>query len=458
MGPMTTTSSAVEVLTFEEAEPKMAAAAGWFLKRGIEPGERVAFSLNSSADYLCAVLGAARVGIIPVSLNTTLLARERDALITDANPAISILDDAMLANVVAGQMAPFPLTRPMHFTSGTTGRPKGVTTGIWDEDTARAAFNDEASVWNYGPTDLHMVNSPMYHTVAIRLSMVALLSRGSLAILPRYDAHVALDTLRTLRPSSAFFVPTHLHRLLALPELGEHEIFDSLRLLTHAGAAGPPVLKRAAIARVRENSLFEFYGSTEGQFTLCSTQEWLERPGTVGRARSGRRLSIVPVEGGGGSDGEAVGTIWCDVPSFARFSYFNNPSATEAAWNGDAFSVGDLGSLDADGYLYLNGRRSDLIISGGVNVYHDEVEGALMEIEGIGEICVFGRDDPDWGQRVCAAVVPSGSVTTEQLFDAARRVVAPYKRPKEFHLTASLPVGPTGKVLRDRVAEHLGLT
>jgi long-chain acyl-CoA synthetase len=451
------TTPVVEVLTRAEAEPKMAAAAGWLLGRGLAPGDRVAFSLDSSADYLCALLGAARVGIIPVLLNTSLLVHERNQHIADVEPRHQIFDQAGLAELLTGppaEMSDYLLTRPMHFTSGTTGHPKGVTTGLWDEATARAVFDDEASVWAYGPDDLHMVNSPLYHTVGVRLSSTALLSGGSLAILSRFDAALALDVLRRLRPTSAFFVPTHLHRLLGLEELGDDEMFDSLRLLTHAGAPCPPALKRQAIDRVSSDVVFEFYGSTEGQFTLCSTNEWLERPGTVGKARRGRTLSIEPIEGHDEGD---PGTIWCSVPEFARFSYFNNPAATQAAWRGTSFTVGDIGSLDDDGYLFLNGRRTDLIITGGVNVYPAEVEAALAEIEGVDQVCVFGRDDDDWGQRVCAAVVASPSLRPETVLEASRQLLAPYKRPKEVHMTSSLPVGATGKVLRDKVAAHLGL-
>ena len=136
----------------------------------------------------------------------------------------------------------------------------------------------------------------MYHTVSVRFASGTLLRGGSLAILDHYDAASALEVLRRLRPTTAFMVPTHLHRLLGLADLGPDERFDSLRLLAHAGAACPPALKRAAMARVGEGVLWEFYGSTEGQFTACSPAEWLERPGTVGRARPGRRLEIATLQ------------------------------------------------------------------------------------------------------------------------------------------------------------------
>ncbi len=453
----------VEILTPEVAEPKMAAAAGHLLGMGLRPGDRAAFWLGSSSDLLCAVLGATRVGIIPVLLNANLLEAERDALLADCHPSHAVLDRASLEVLFEGPavpLAPYPLTRPMHYTSGTTGRPKGVTTGVWDDDTAQAVFDDEAAVWRFGPDDLHMVCSPMYHTVAIRFSAGTLLSGGSLAILSRFDASVALEVLRTHRPTTAFLVPTHLQRLLAHPDLGPEEKFDSLRLLAHAGAACPPALKRAAMERVAPDALFEFYGSSEGQFTVCSSAEWLERPGTVGRARPGRRLFVRPMvdeEGQLIEDESGVGVIWCEVPPFASFSYFENPEATAAAWSDGAFSVGDLGRLDDDGYLYVTGRRTDLIITGGVNVYPAEVEAALCELDGVEQVCVFGRDDPEWGQAVCAAIVGEPGLSVDDVAAGARLVLAPFKRPKTIYLTPTLPIGPTGKVLHREISTHLGL-
>ena len=139
------------------------------------------------------------------------------------------------------ELAPYPLTRPMHYTSGTTGRPKGVTTGLWDEDTARAVFEDEAAVWQFDRDDLHLVCSPMYHTVSIRFSAGTLLSGGSLAILSRFDAAAALGALRRHRPTTAFLVPTHLQRILQLPALGADE---------HVRLAAPPRPCRRALPRV----------------------------------------------------------------------------------------------------------------------------------------------------------------------------------------------------------------
>ncbi len=150
------------------------------------------------------------------------------------------------------------------------------------------------------------------------------------------------------------------------------------------------------------------------------------------------------------------------MPDFARFSYWENPEATAQAWNGSSCTVGDLGRLDTDGFLYLTGRRHDLIISGGVNVYPAEIENVLAAVDGIGEVAVFGLPDEQWGQRVCAAYVLDGqtlspSSAEEALRAAASARLAPYKRPKAYFAATDLPHTATGKLVRRTVAEHLGL-
>ena len=454
----------VELLSAADAEERQRRAAGALAARGLGRGDRVAFALGSSADLICAVLGAARVGIVPVLLNATLTERERDALAADADPVLRVFDRAELGALVHGgapaaELAPHPLTRSMHYTSGTTGRPKGVTTGLWDEAAARTVFEDEADVWRFERDDLHLVCSPTYHTVSIRFCTGTLLSGGSLVILGRFDAATALDVLRRHRPTTAFLVPTHLQRILQLGELGPDERFDSLRLLVHAGAPCPESLKRAVMARARPDVVWEFYGSTEAQFTVCPPGDWLEHPGTVGRARPGRRLFVEPlgVDADPPAGDDDSGTVWADLPDFARFSYWRNEEATRAAWNETACTIGDLGRLSEDGYLYLTGRRHDLIISGGVNVYPAEVENVLAAVDGVREVAVFGLPDEQWGQRVCVAYVAQRAGAEEALRAAASAHLAPYKRPKTYVAADDLPHTATGKLRRGAVARHLGL-
>jgi long-chain acyl-CoA synthetase len=255
----------------------------------------------------------------------------------------------------------------------------------------------------------------------------------------QFDPATVTAAITSERPTSMFCVPAHLQRLFAhWDEHGEPDL-SCFRLVAHAGAPCPEGVKRRMLERFPPRSTWEFYGSTEGQFTACRSEEWLEHPGTLGRARPGRTMSV-----------DEDGHLWCAVPPHARFSYFNDPEKTAQAWrhtvDGPAFTVGDLGRIDEDGHVHLDGRREDLIISGGVNVYPAEVERVLGELEGVEDIAVFGVEDERWGQRVCAAVV--GSVDDDRLATYAREHLAPAKRPKEYHRLDVLPRTPTGKVRR----------
>ncbi len=397
-------------------------AAGALSALGLRPGDRVAFALPTSPELLAAVLGAARTGVVPVLLNAALLDAEIDDLVADADPQLTVRTRHDLARLLDGtehDLADVPLARPMHYTSGTSGTPKGVWSGVLDETSARAMFDDEAAVWRPSPRATFLMGSPLYHSVGVRLSLVWLLSGADVVLLDRFDAATAATAIAELGVDAAFLVPAHLHRLFALPRLAD---LSSVRTLIHAGSPCPEPLKRRAIDAFAPGEVWEFYGSTEGQFTVCSPDDWLARPGTVGRARPGRRLEV-----------DSGGQVWCHAPDFARFEYWRDPAKTAAAWRGDAFTVGDLGRLDGDGYLYLDGRRSDLVITGGVNVYPAEIEQALGRLPGVDDVAVFGLADDRWGQRVCAAVV--GSVRAEDVLAHARAELAPHKRPKQVWIS-----------------------
>jgi acyl-CoA synthetase (AMP-forming)/AMP-acid ligase II len=435
------TVSSLEPQAAEEAQRRVAGA---LEAAGLSSGDRVAFTLGSSAALLLCVLGALRRGVVPVLLNATLLPAERELLLADAEPALAVDDEAGLATLLAGderELSPYPLARPMHYTSGTTGRAKGVWSGLLDEDDARRLFEDEADLWAFDASDTHLVCSPMYHSVSIRFAAGTLLSGGRLVILSRFDAAAATAAIVDHRPTTTFLAPTALQRLLR--HAGPPDLLDSFRLLVHAGSPCPPAVKRAALERTGPGVVWEFYGSTEGQFTACSPDEWQNRPGTVGRARPGRRLRV-----------DDDGVVWCRCPSFARFDYWRDPAATDRAWRGDEFTVGDLGRLDTDGYLFLDGRRDDLIITGGVNVYPAEVEAVLAEAPGVIDAAVFGLPDADWGQCVCAAIV--GPVTEETLRALVADRLAPYKRPKTYFRLEQLPRTSTGKLRRLALPALLG--
>ena len=441
----------VEVVTAAEAEDWQRRAAGGLRQAGCRPGDRVAICLPSSAALLCTVLGALRTGVVPVLLNATLLPHERQALVDDAHPKLVITEALQLQDLAANRpvdLAQYPLSRPMHYTSGTTGRPKGVWAGLWDETAAEASFDDEADLWSFGSDDVHLVCSPMYHSVSIRFAGGTLLRGGTCVVLGRFDPVAAIQALRGSAgavPTTTFMAPAALQRLLEAAVHDARQVLRHLRLLAHAGSPCPATVKHAALAVLGPGTLWEFYGSTEGQFTVCSPEEWLDRPGTVGRARPGRTLATDP-----------DGTIWCRPPVFGAFQYWDDDAKTEAAWRDGFFTVRDLGHLDADGYLFIDGRRDDLIISGGVNVYPAEVEAVLAEADGVADVAVFGMPDDRWGQRVCAALVVHKGRAGDRLADAvasfAAARLAPYKRPKQYVVVEDLPRTATGKVQRHRLA------
>lgn len=411
----------------------------------LSPGDRVALLVAGSLEYLEVVIALLARGVVPVPLDPRLTPRERASVLRDVTPTLVVDQPAQLAGLHARLRAGaehgygLPLARPMHLTSGTTGAPKGVWSGVLSPEAAAALLAEERDLWAFTGTDVQLVISPLHHSAPLRFAMGTLLAGGRLVIPGGFDAARLTAAIEAERPTTAFCVPTHLQRLFTHWDAVGTPDLSGFRMLAHAGAACPTAVKQRLIEAFPEGSTWEFYGSTEGQFTACRSEEWVARPGTVGRARPGRVLSVAEDR-----------TIWCTVPEHARFTYFNAPEKTAAAWrdtpDGPAFTVGDHGRLDAEGYLYLDGRREDLVISGGVNVYPAEVEDVLAHHPGVREVAVFGMPDDDWGQRVCAAVV--GTATEAELRELASAELAPAKRPKAYLFLPELPHTATGKVRR----------
>ena len=430
------------ILTASASESQQRKVAGALAARGLEAGDRLVLAVPGSTTYVSVVLGALRSGVVPVPLDPRLTAREREGIVADVEPRLVIDDPSALEQLLAGPEAaldPAPRCRPMHFTSGTTGRPKGVWSGLLTPDHAAELIREERDLWGFAPDDIDLVVSPIYHSAPLRFAMGTILAGGSIAVLPAFVPGAFLDVVERLRPTSMFCVPAHLQRLLAW--IDEHDLepdLSSFRLVAHAGAPCPESIRRRTHDLFGTDAVWEFYGSTEGQFTACPASEWIAHPGTLGRARPGRTVTA-----------DDDGQLWCAVPPWARFSYWNAPEKTALTWrdtpDGPAFSVGDLGRVDG-GYVYLDSRREDLIITGGVNVYPAEVEAALDDVEGVTDIVVFGRDDERWGQQVCAAWV--GDAEESDLREAARDRLAPPKRPKTYERLDVLPRTATGKVRR----------
>lgn len=389
-------------------------------------------------------------GVIPVPLDPNLTRHELAVALEVADP-VAVLDAEQVAALAARRPdLGTPRARPLHLTSGTTGRPKAVWSGLLDDAAAAALVAEERDLWGFAEDDVHLVMGPLHHSAPLRFAMATRLAGGRLVVPGRFDPAVVTDLVAAPtaaeRPTTTFCVPTHLRRLAAHWEAGA-PTWDSLRLFAHAGAACPPDLKEWLLTTLPPATTWEFYGSTEGQFTACRSEEWAGRRGTVGRARPGRHLRTDP-----------DGTLWCAVPDHARFSYLGDEERTAQAWragpHGPEFTVGDHGRIDADGYVFLDGRREDLIVSGGVNVYPAEVEQVLAAHDGVREVAVYGVPDPEWGERVCAAVV--GEVDPDALRAWARERLAPAKRPKDYVGWDALPMTRTGKVRRQDLSSPPG--
>ncbi|MFN8126778.1 MAG: AMP-binding protein [Candidatus Nanopelagicales bacterium] len=434
------------LLTADQADTAARRAATGLLRRGLVPGDRLAMVTPeyatgdvavAQADTLAVLWAALRLGIVPVLIHPLLTPPERRHILTDSQAtgdAVEATECAALVTTPGGVDLPDrPRARPMHYTSGTTGVPKGVVADLSDAEAA-AWWDDEIAHWGFDADDVTLVHSPLCHSAPLRFAIGTLDAGGAVALPGRFSPASHAAALTEFTPTTAFTAPSQLHQLLAFGVPA-----SPYRLLAHAGSPCPADLKRRIHGWAGAGSTWEFYGSTEGQFTSCPGTEWEDRPGTVGRAREGRTLSV-----------DEGGQVWCVPPTFARFAYWHDPVKTEAAWRdtpvGRAFTVGDLGRLDSEGYLFLEGRREDLIISGGVNVYPAEVEAAVGAMPGVTEVAVYAIPDERWGQRVAAAVV--GVVTEAELDAWARTRLAGYKRPKEWHLVAELPRNSMGKIQR----------
>ena len=432
------------VLGAEEYRSRSAAAAGALRAKGLRAGDRIAIvtpehrfdpeeAAQLQARVVSIVAGALRSGLVPVPVNPMLTPAEIAHIVNDSQSSLTIESAADMVALTdfdgpVPDLAEWPIGRAMHYTSGTTGRPKGVYTQVIGEQNAQAMWEDELDQWEFTDSDVTLVHGPLCHGAPLRYAMLVL-QVGGTAILPGvFDAERTVQAMVDYSPTHAFLVPSHLQRLfeLDLPP-------SPYRLVTHAGAAILPATKRQVHEWAGIDRVWEFYGATEGQFTVCPGRVWEEHPGTIGYARPGRTLEI------------RDGVIWCTSPAFGRFEYWNDPAKTSAAWDGDAFSVGDLGRLEGD-LLFMEGRREDLIITGGVNVYPAEVEAVLAECPGVSEVVVFGRDDERWGQRVCA--VFSGTASAEDLHSHAAEHLAAYKRPKQIEFLAEIPHNASGKVQR----------
>jgi len=348
---------------------------------------------------------------------------------------------------------------PMHYTSGTTGRPRGVRRPLTGADPDLVAELFSSFLTFFGiPVEhgVHLVVSPLYHTAVMVFASTSLHCGHTVVLMDKWTPEETLQLIERHRVTTSHMVPTQFHRLLALPEeVRRRYDVSSLTHVIHSAAPCPVDIKRRMLDWWGP-VIHEYYAATEGGGTLVTPAEWLEHPGTVGRAWPGAEVRVYD-EAGAECPAGVVGTVYMSL-AVADFEYHGDAAKTEEGRRDGFFTVGDVGYLDADGYLFLCDRKVDMIISGGVNIYPAEVEAVLLTHPRVGDVAVFGVPDADWGEQVKAVVEPAADVEPDaaleaELLEFCERHLAKYKCPRSVDFISALPRDPNGKLYKRRLRD-----
>jgi long-chain acyl-CoA synthetase len=364
----------------------------------------------------------------------------------------------------AGQPTGAPENRTagaaMHYTSGTTGRPKGVRRPLSGLDPDDAAELASVLLQFFGitaePGNVHLVTSPNYHTAVTVFAGGAIHLGHTLVCMDDWDAEQALALVERHRVTSTHMVPTQFKRLLSLPaEVRGRYDLSSVKWLIHAAAPCPAGIKRAMLEWWGPR-VYEYYAATEGGGTLATPQDWLARPGTVGAAWPVSEI-LVADDAGNRCPPGVPGTVYMKM-GVTEFAYKGDPAKTAAGRLRDFFTVGDIGFLDADGFLFLCDRKSDMIISGGSNIYPAEIEAEIIMHPKVDDVAVFGIPDEEWGEQVKAVVQPAdgaaaGPELAAEILASLDGRLARMKWPKSVDFIDQMPRDPSGKLLKRRLRQ-----
>jgi len=454
-------------------------------RRGVGPGDAVALICGNRPAFAEVVAACLRGGLRLTPINWHLTGDEAGYIAADCE-ARAIIGDASLAACVTGAAAAAPAATvrlaaggviegfesyedalagqaghdiedptpggSMLYTSGTTGRPKGV------RRPPAAAVSVNLYGYDEGGDDVHLCTGPLYHAAPLAFSLAAPLAWGiGVVLMEQWEPEEALRLIEQCRVTHTHMVPTMFHRLLSLPaETRAAYDLSSLRFVLHGAAPCPAPVKAAMIDWIGP-IIWEYYAATEGAGTFCDSATWLARPGTVGKPVDGQ--VIVGDEAGNQLPPGETGLLYLKVPVSGGFEYFKDPDKTAATYRGMYFTLGDVGHVDADGYLFLTDRTANLIISGGVNIYPAEVDAALLEHPAVGDVATIGIPNHEWGEEVKAVVElqPGVDATPElaaELVEFCRQRLARFKCPRSVDFVGTLPRQDNGKIykrlLRDR--------
>ena len=451
------------VATRGEVEGRSNRLARVYAERGVGPGDFVAIALPNGVEFVEAAIASWKLGAVPQPISWHLPQAERDAIVDLAEPALVIGVDAEAstgrASVPAGfdpgaevSDAPHPERvspyRQAMSSGGSTGRPKLIV------DKLPAQVDPDAPTQTAAPGTHVLVPGPMYHSGPFLNCHWTLMAGGFVALMSRFDPERLLALVERHRIQFVNLVPTMLHRIWRLPAATRaHYDLSSLESVMVGGAACPEWLMRAWIDWLGPDVMNEFYGASERiGGTLIGGREWLDHPGSVGRPTGGRKIRVLDSEGNELPPGE-VGELYMLPPRGQGSTYFYVGAPPAPSTHGGWESLGDLGYLDQEGYLYIADRRTDMVVTGGANVYPAEVEGAIEAYPGVRGCAVIGLPDEDLGQRVHAIVETGESLCDDALRAHLAECLDRYKIPRSFEYVADALRDEAGKLRRSRLRE-----
>ena len=431
---------------------------------GVRAGDLVTVALPNGVEFVEACVAVWKLGATPQPVSSRLPAFEREAVVELADSRLVVgaevagrtclpagwqpdasLDDGLLPDAVSAEWkAPT--------SGGSTGRPKLIVAtvpGLFDPDVPAVGY--------LRAEDVQLVPGPLYHNGPFMYAFRGLLCGHTVVVMERFDAERTLALVQEHAVGFAMVVPTMMHRIWRLPtEVRERYDVSSLHTVLHLGAACPPWLKRAWIDWLGPDRVLELYAGTEGNgITVITGQEWLERPGSVGRPALGSRVRVLDPETGQDVPSGEVGEVFL-MPATGpgtTYRYVGAQARSVDGWE----TLGDLGRLDEDGYLYLSDRSADLVVTGGSNVYPAEVEAALDSHPAVRSSAVVGLPDDELGERVHALVDAPDGVDVDELLRHVQARLVRYKVPRTVELVDGPLRADDGKVRRSQLrADRLG--
>lgn len=473
-------------VTRRQYEDRVSRATTVLDQLGLAQGDRLGIALRNRPQFFELLAAASNLGAKAVPMSWRSKQDELRYLIEDSQSKIVLVEDdrdsadagdlavrlsdyeRLLATVAPADMTSNPASGAVLelYSSGTTGRPKGIerenfTSPRPSDDVVgpdpRLGFLEKMGVSE--PGEVHLICGPLYHSQPIGFSTQALAAGHRVVMLEgRFEAEECLRVIERERVTWMTCVPTHFVRILGLPpEIRSRYDLGSLKAVMHSAAPCPLDVKKRVIQLFPPNTVWESYGGTEGSMAFISPEEWGRKPGSVGRAfPTGTELHILDPKGDELGPGE-FGLVYSRA--LMPFRYRGAPDLDAQTWRGDLFTLGDVGYLDEDGYLFITDRMKDMIITGGANVYPAEVEAVLFNHPAVADVAVIGIPNTEWGESVHAILELRYDVTEQELIDHCREHLAHYKCPTTAEVVETLPRDPNGKVrkrqLRDPYWAHV---